>query len=505
LLVSLRHRLPTGERMPLCLAALFIVASGAAAPLRAEPEFAFGFAAAERYEGHPQRPVRFEVGSTISSSGLEPGALGARAWTMSIAAEGCRISEATTAGTAAAPYPEGLQKGGFSFAEITSGPGNEGVVSGCVLGFDLPVALDPALSPHEVLKLTIEARAPLAGEPCARSRLYYRDGLRLAEMATANEIAGAGGAVKPRLEEHSFELCPSADCRLAPFNVIFQSSPIVESPHVSEELFAGEAGQVTVAVPRGERGEVTLHAAIVSQLQTRERVDGISSWSLSASVRGDLLPLEVTTAGTASAQRPDGLERAGFVKSELVHPELIHPHTGLPQGAGFVSSAWIGRHAWLPPYGTATVLGFRLGASKEQAGEVIEGEVVWYDGMTGSSLYAFRNVAWVEGYEAPLCSGRSLKVRFVPAGAFVRCDGNADGRADLVDAIFVLGALFHGGPQPSCLEAADCNANGRVELTDALFLLHHLFRGGPAPAPPYPRCGWDAASPGGCGESAFCG
>ena len=80
-----------------------------------------------------------------------------------------------------------------------------------------------------------------------------------------------------------------------------------------------------------------------------------------------------------------------------------------------------------------------------------------------------------------------------PSGApdFVRGDANADGTIDIADAIFTLGYLFAGGPEPACLKAADANDDGAIDLADAITILSHLFAGaGPLPAP-FPACGAD--------------
>ncbi|MBN1441954.1 MAG: hypothetical protein JXA90_04550, partial [Planctomycetes bacterium] len=76
---------------------------------------------------------------------------------------------------------------------------------------------------------------------------------------------------------------------------------------------------------------------------------------------------------------------------------------------------------------------------------------------------------------------------------FVRGDTNADGRIDIVDAIFLLRHLYHGGAEPPCLDAADVDdsallgqRNSPIDLTDAIHLLLWLFVGGATPPPPTP-------------------
>ena len=68
--------------------------------------------------------------------------------------------------------------------------------------------------------------------------------------------------------------------------------------------------------------------------------------------------------------------------------------------------------------------------------------------------------------------------------------GDADGNCtfNISDAVFTLNALFAGGSQPPCADAADMDDNGSVNVSDAVYGLNHLFAGGPATPPPGPGC-----------------
>lgn len=82
---------------------------------------------------------------------------------------------------------------------------------------------------------------------------------------------------------------------------------------------------------------------------------------------------------------------------------------------------------------------------------------------------------------------------------FHRGDANGDGRYDLSDVIFLLSALFVGGPSPGCADAADANNDGRLDVSDAGFSLFFFFIGGDPPAspgPPRESCGPDTEPPG---------
>jgi hypothetical protein len=101
-----------------------------------------------------------------------------------------------------------------------------------------------------------------------------------------------------------------------------------------------------------------------------------------------------------------------------------------------------------------------------------------------------------------LWSSPSLPKQVIPArhlysrkrtrpGAFLRGDGNGDGRFDISDPIATLGCLFSGTRCAACGDAADVNDDGRVDIADSIYGLNHLFSGGPAPRPPYPLPGFD--------------
>lgn len=74
-------------------------------------------------------------------------------------------------------------------------------------------------------------------------------------------------------------------------------------------------------------------------------------------------------------------------------------------------------------------------------------------------------------------------------GPFLRGDLNADGAADLSDAVRILNWLFLGEAAPGCIAAANSNGDGGIDICDPLNLLFFAFAGGPAPLAPYPACG----------------
>jgi hypothetical protein len=94
------------------------------------------------------------------------------------------------------------------------------------------------------------------------------------------------------------------------------------------------------------------------------------------------------------------------------------------------------------------------------------------------------------------CTGAGVLTCSITVGAgaesFRRGDADTNGAFNITDAIFVLNALFQGGTQPACPDAADSDDNAAVNITDAVFILNALFQGGSQPpAPGTAACGAD--------------
>ena len=95
-----------------------------------------------------------------------------------------------------------------------------------------------------------------------------------------------------------------------------------------------------------------------------------------------------------------------------------------------------------------------------------------------------RNVTVLRQMARDLCSRPGVE-------PFRRGDANADGKANISDPLFVLTYLLRGGPQPSCLKAADLDDSGRLNLLDPLYSLRWLLAGGAIPPKPGATCGPD--------------
>lgn len=105
----------------------------------------------------------------------------------------------------------------------------------------------------------------------------------------------------------------------------------------------------------------------------------------------------------------------------------------------------------------------------------------------------------VEGQDVvPETRGGIIQLTMQPA--FIRGDANDDGGISISDPIFLLNALFRGGPAPPCEDAADANDDGAIDIADAVSILLYQFAGGaiPPPSPPGPAGPDPTMDPLGC-------
>jgi hypothetical protein len=461
-----------------------------------EPAFDLVWSAPERASENPGARLRLEAAGKLVTRGLEAGIDGAQAWSISIASVGCAIVDVTTAGTVAADSetdPAGLRRGGFEKTELTTGEGNEGAVSAIVLSFTDGITLEPAESPHAIVRVTIEGRAPAAEGLCGTWGIAFADNRQGSGRPVENKVTWRGLTFRPTRGAAAIEICAVTNCCTAPLNLIFQTQAVGQAP----EAFAGdlrpdceladvEHNSLVVKTREGAAGEARVHAGIVSQLD--DDGAGVQGWSLSLSAHGALRLAGVTTDGTAVSAIFSG----GFLKTELVDPTTVHPITGVEQGEGAVSAVVLSftLPITLAPLGTATVLSLDLAAPRPQRAEDIEGWLSWVDLMRGSGQ-PVRTVATVLGETRDFCERRQARVvfRLSTEPSFRRCDPNNDGRHDIADPIWIVNELFRGGRPSLCQKAADCNADGRIDLADATYSIGYEFQGAAPPPAPFPDCG----------------
>lgn len=84
-----------------------------------------------------------------------------------------------------------------------------------------------------------------------------------------------------------------------------------------------------------------------------------------------------------------------------------------------------------------------------------------------------------------------LKLDDLPPTPFQRGNVDWSPEVDLTDAVTVLGYLFLGVSQPTCVDAADVDDSGAIDIADPINLLAFLFLGGNPPAVPFPNPGLD--------------
>ena len=89
-----------------------------------------------------------------------------------------------------------------------------------------------------------------------------------------------------------------------------------------------------------------------------------------------------------------------------------------------------------------------------------------------------------------------LKGGVPPVPQFIRADANNDTRVDMADGIWIIGMLFYGRQQTTCMPAADSNGDGSVNLSDAMYIFMWRLQVGatpgnlnPPPGAPFPGCG----------------
>jgi hypothetical protein len=151
----------------------------------------------------------------------------------------------------------------------------------------------------------------------------------------------------------------------------------------------------------------------------------------------------------------------------------------------------------LPAVGTQTVLAISLSASAPQGDADQTATLRFQEGLIGTAL-PVGFVITVLGQTVPACNvdraGVTVVFRKSPDASFRRGDANKDGGVNIADAIWILNALFSGGPQSECKDAADANDSGATDISDPVYLVNFLFVGTEFPPPPTPgpeACGAD--------------
>lgn len=224
------------------------------------------------------------------------------------------------------------------------------------------------------------------------------------------------------------------------------------------------------------------------------------SWEFALSATGPLIITDITTNGTISCRVGEGPQcmRTYPDRTELTGlPYGMGPQTAENHGA--LSIVLLGTEgSFLAGDGEWLIAKIRVsGSFPNEEGRTDIGFIL-FDTRTGSRdtptstlvNYRFRPVTAEIGNPPLELDECEVRLTAGTASSFIRCNANDDLEVHISDAIGILQALFQGGPQAGCTEAADCNSDGNVDLSDAVFALSFLFRGGQAPASPFPDCGF---------------
>ena len=422
-----------------------------------------------------------EVWSTLTTPLVPPPAR-VHGWSISARADGSTILSADSMFAG---------KAEFERTEVTTGAGNEGIVSTVLLSAGFPGSTAVSGGAFPIASMRIEVTAPQDG--CEEATLRYEDGLRdsrgtiirnevlspdqegvdlqtcstsICGSPTGREICNNGrdddGDLKIDLRDEDCAAFPEpGDC------VFFDCGC-----HPPFELLFLPAGRLPRPVPATARlteNEVVLGATNAFSLQGFE-VSGRTrsgNGGFTFELTGDV------EDGTGAIVRNVFVDGSGNRIPPDVANVLLAP-------SGQIES--VKRGPDLEPFDATSFMTFDIES-----------------GITESSFWV-RYVADVPSSRAviprnmglPDCRPhRILTIELGPR--FHRGDANGDGKLNISDPVAILMHLFGGRPL-ACVEAGNADDDLGVVVTDAVFLLEHLFRGGPAPpepGPPGSPCGLD--------------
>lgn len=113
--------------------------------------------------------------------------------------------------------------------------------------------------------------------------------------------------------------------------------------------------------------------------------------------------------------------------------------------------------------------------------------IEWCDNLGSPSVRV--NVVSGSVVIDPLTVDGSVEV--VEEFAFIRGDADDDGAVTILDAFYIVEAVFKQGPAIECAAAADLTGAtpGEIGVVDVLALLQYLYLEAAAPPAPFPACG----------------
>lgn len=475
------------------LAALLFVPS-----ISSAQSFEYSFSVPDHVVGIGGGTVEYEVECLLDSSGIDDGT-GVEAWAVGVTAlDGARIVGATTEGTAGAERPVGyrLPFDSFERTELTTGSGNEGVISAVLLSLDERVVSLPPSGRVPILRLTIEADVPEkvvgpeALESCTplESRVAFRDGLHGSAQPVDNAVTYLGLTHDPaRAGEGVTTVCPELDNDAA-YRVDVLSSPAERAG------FDGDAFRWNLRTPpSSSTAEVELGLVLTTSLES----SGAQGWSASLEVAPELELVNATTDGTAGDLGAQGFD--GFQHTEIVDPAANGGRHGAVTAVVLCLSEC---DTTLPLESESLVLRAtaevdleEIAAPGDAIGPYAARPIPTSElGLVGSAQ-PVKTAVVVDGETvATQVVGAELSWIGAEPHRFVRGEINDDESVDISDPIYLLDYLFQGGPPLACRKAGDTNDDGSLDISDPTYLLNFLFLGGPTLPAPFPGCGIDETS-----------
>ena len=110
---------------------------------------------------------------------------------------------------------------------------------------------------------------------------------------------------------------------------------------------------------------------------------------------------------------------------------------------------------------------------------VVDSNGVTVSGFIDQSRYYWR----VSGIS--VCANNPMSfVRSFVACSFTPGDADGGGSVTISDAVYLIGYIFTGGPEPVPQMAGDTNCDSNLTVTDVVLLINYIFGGGSAPCDP---------------------
>jgi len=445
------------------------------------------------YMGKAGDAVVFSCDAYVQHAGTGDGA---EAWSFGIAVDGASVTSATTVGTQVESFrdPAGsVEK--IHIIDPAENGGMSGVVSSVVLSTQgLGTAVLPAGFKSSVLGLVLEAKVPEGGGKATfELRGDLRAGGETFPLSVTQDGVEIAPDVRPPLEIRIFD---SNDCCVHPLNLGF-SEAIIKNGHAfdgiagEEEKCLAAGGEIIAEAPLGAVNSTTVHVNIISNLPG----NNVQGWNLGVAVDGSATIRSITTAGTSADTIPKGYRdpENSLARIQIIDPATNGGQMGILASAALTTMGLPG--AVLPAVATQTVLRIELAAAEPQGNADQTATLRFQNGLVGSGG-PVDLVITVGGQSAPVCNadraGVTVVFRKRADAPFRRGDSNDDARIDISDAVATLNALFSGGPQPACRDAADGNDDGVTDISDPVFVLNFLFAGeSPPPPPGSEACGSD--------------